>query len=264
MELRALEQSTARWRAGVIGDAAYAGLYFLHWQAATHGRRFASRRSRTDPKPDASAWFQETRELKAKPLADYLSNYFRRYQFFGVISNVPHALAAWLQGDWPLTFCAYIPSPAEVLAMQVAGTRPVTVLSAWPRLLEPVLSKPNAFAFMVHDLEHAFKFFHDPAMHSQQRDFFQRLSTCIDEGQFDDYLNDPVFADKFDYLRSDMNTHAFHAGLYLRAILLEFHLRQAGERHPWELPPPVQNEVTALLVGLLGAECLDEMEKRMA
>lgn len=263
MDLQALEHSTARWRAGEIGDAAYAGLYFLHWQAGSFGPRFASRRRRADPRPDPLAWFADTAALDAQDAANYLQAYFERYQFFGVVNNVPLALAAWLKGEWPLALCGHIPSPAEVLAMQVAGTRPVTVLSAWPRMLAPVLTKANAFAFMVHDLEHAWKFYHDPAMHRQQREFFRVLLAFLDAGRFDGYLADPVFAAKFDYVSSDMNTHSFHAALYLRAILLEFHLRREGLRFQYELSARAQDEVSDLLAELLGADCVAEMERRM-
>ncbi len=40
-----------------------------------------------------------------------------------------------------------------------------------------------------------------------------------------------MFAQKFDYLISDMNTHAMHSLQYLQAILIDFHLRREG-KHP--------------------------------
>ncbi len=258
-----LKVSTARWQAGAIDDPSYAALYFLHWQAASHGKRFASRRHRADPRPDPDAWFWETIGLDASAVRDYLLGYFGRYQFLGIIGNVPVALAAWLNGEWPLTLCGHIPGPAEVLGMQVAGTRPVTVLSAWPRMLAPVLGKPNAFAFMVHDLEHAWKFFHDPGMHRQQREFFRALRKSFEAGRFDAYLRDPVFSAKFDYLSSDMNTHTMHASQFLRAILVEFHLRREGLQNPGRLSPAAREEVSALLAALLGADWLAEVERRM-
>lgn len=263
IDMQTLALTTARWRAGGISDAAYAGLYFLHWQAARHGPRFASRRRRADPRPDPIAWLEETADLEAHAVNAYLLRYFQRYQFFGVIDNVPAALAAWLKGEWPLTLCGHIPGPAEVLRMQTAGTRPVTVISAWPRLLAPVLGKPDAFAFMVHDLEHAFKFFHDPAMHREQREFFRALLAFLEAGRFDGYLADPVFAEKFAYASSDMNTHPFHAALYLRAILLELHLRREGLRRQWDLSAKAQDEVLILLRDLLGQGQVDAMERRI-
>ena len=147
--------------------------------------------------------------------------------------------------------------------MQVEGTRPVTVLSEWPRLHDPVLAKPNAFAFMVHDLEHAWKFFHNPEMHLQQRDFFRLLFTALEYGSFDVYLSDPAFSAKFDYLISDMNTHTMHASQFLRAILVEFHLRREGLHHPNDLPCAAREEVAGLMASLLGDDWSGEVEKRM-
>ncbi len=258
-----LKHSVARWRAGEISDAAYAALYFLHWQVASHGKRFASRRDRNVPRPDPDAWFEETAAIDAQATDRYLLRYFGRYQFLGIIGNVPAALGAWLRREWPLTLCEHIPSPDDVLRMQVAGTRPVTLLSGWPRMQAPVLSKPNAFAFMVHDLEHAWKFYHDPEMHREQREFFRLLCESSDAGRFDAYLPDSVFKAKFDYLSSDMNTHTMHASQFLRAILVEFHLRQEGLRDPGSLSLAAREAVSVLLADLLGADWQAEVERRM-
>jgi len=149
MELENLFQSIARWRAGKIDDPSYAALFFLHWQMSIHGKRFASRLHKGDPRPNPALWLLEITALDRQQARHYLRGIFERYQFFGVIGNVPMALAAWLEMAWPLTLCEHIPEPREVLRMQAEGTRPVTVLSCWPRMLNPVLTKPNAFAFMV-------------------------------------------------------------------------------------------------------------------
>ena len=263
LELEPLKASTARWRAGEVGDAAYAALYFLHWQAASHGPRFASRRDRRDPRPDHAAWLRDVAALPGAEVPAYLSRYVRRYQFLGVIGNVPAALAAWLEGSWPLTLCERIPGPAEVLAMQAAGTRPVTVLSAWPRLLAPVLGKPNAFAFMIHDLEHAWKFFHDPDMQQAQQAFFRQLSEAVAAGRFGEYLPDSQFAAKFDYVSSDMNTHTMHASQYLRSILVEFHQRREQAPSPDHLSPAARADIAGLFAAMFGAGWLAEVERRM-
>lgn len=263
MMLEYLTHSTTRWRAGEIGDASYAALYFLHWQVHSHGKRFASRKFKHDPRPDPSAWFEETANLPADAVRDYLVAYFERYQFLGIIHNVPVALVAWLKREWNLALCEHIPDPLAVLRMQVEGKRPVTVLSAWPRMLEPVLSKPNAFAFMIHDLEHAWKFFHDPEMHHRQRDFFRFMLEAVEAMTFADYLEDPVFAAKFDYVVSDMNTHIMHSSQFLRAILVEFHLRREGVPHHDALSQVARYEVSRLMSSLLGADWLAEVERRM-
>ena len=227
---RHIARLTARRRAGEIDDAVYASWYFLHWQAAIHGGRFASRKYKQDPRPHYTDWLSDLERTRGDGLRQRLIHYFERYGFLGVIPNVPAALCAWLDGRWPLTMCEHVPSPAEVLLMQARGTRPVTILSDYPRCLRPVLKKSNAHAFMVHDLEHAYKYFHDPDLHEGQKRFFTLIHRAVGEGCLDAYRRDPVFADKFDYLIGDMNTHVMHSLQFLRAILIEHHLRREQKR----------------------------------
>jgi len=219
-----------RRRSTGIDDAVYAAQYFLGWQTAMHGRRCAARKYKHDPRPDPVAWWDELQEMKDEEARELLLHYLQRYGFLGVIANVPAALCAWLRNSWPLTLCEHIPASEEVLEMQVRGTRPVTILSQYPRLLLPVLAKANAYVFMVHDLEHAYKFFYDPELHYGQKRFFTAIERVLRLGIFDDYRRDVLFADKFAYLISDMNTHVAHSVQFLRAILVEHHLRH--ERKP--------------------------------
>lgn len=232
--LRDLPQLAIRWRAGDIDAAVFAVLYFLHWQIASHGRQFASRRNKSDPRPDANEWLSVMETAKGEGLRQHLLAWLGRYQFRGVIDNVPAALLQWLRGAWPLILREDIPEPLEVLRMQARGCRAVTILTEYPRLCQPVLNKPDAFAFFRHDLEHAWKFFHSPALCDGQCAFFAVLEDAFDRGVFAPYFDDAGFTGKFHYLMSDMNTHPEHSRQYLRAILVEYYLRreQKGRKQP--------------------------------
>jgi hypothetical protein len=116
---------------------------------------------------------------------------------------------------------------------------------------------------MVHDLEHAWKFFHNPDMHLAQREFFRVLADSQQSGCFNEYFRDPVFAAKFDYLSSDMNTHTMHASQFLRAILVEYHARREGATMPEDLSQNSQNAVAAVMISLFGEDWLAEVERRM-
>jgi hypothetical protein len=223
-----------RWRAGEFDAAVFAALYFLHWQMATHGLAFASRKCRNDPRPVAAEWLTFMAEAKGEGLRKRLLDWLGRYQFRDVIGNVPIALLQWLRGDWPLILRQDIPSPREILRWQARGKRVVTVITDLPRLHAPILNKANAFAFFLHDLEHAYKFFHSPALRDGQREFFAMLEDAIEHGVFAPYFGDAEFTGKFHYLMSDMNTHPEHSRQYLRAILVEFYLRreQKGRKQP--------------------------------
>jgi hypothetical protein len=224
--LTRLPALAARWRAGELGAAVFAALYFLHWQIATHGQAFASRKRKHDPRPDAAEWLAVLEMAEAEKLRLQLLDWLERYQFRGVIGNVPAALVQWLRGAWPLILREDIPSPRDILRWQARGTRAVTLITAWPRAREPVLNKSDAFAFFRHDLEHAYKFYHSPALYAGQCGFFARLEAAFDRGVFAPYFDDAEFAARFHYLMSDMNTHPEHSRQYLRAILIEFYRRR--------------------------------------
>jgi hypothetical protein len=221
----ALPGLARRYRDGEFTPPVYAARYVVQWQMLRHGDRLAQRRSRRHPKPDGTAWLIELDTLSPPDAAAFLIHLLERHDLRGVSRRVNVALAAWLRGTWPLQLCERIPQTREVLRMQVDGTRPVTVIAEYPRLLEPVDDKADAFAFVCHDLEHAWQFFHDGERHIAQRRFARELEHAIERGVFAPYAADPEFARKFDYLAADMNTHIAHSLQYLRAILLDFHLR---------------------------------------
>jgi len=216
----------ARWRAGEIDAAEFASLYFIHWQIATHGQAFASRKRKQDPRPDAAEWLAMIAASQGGTRRARLLDWLERYQFRGVIGNVTVALVQWLRGAWPLILREDIPSPRDILRWQARGTRAVTLITAWPRAREPVLNKSDAFAFFQHDLEHAYKFYHSPALYAGQCGFFARLEAAFDRGVFAPYFGDAEFVIRFHYLMSDMNTHPEHSRQYLRAILIEFYRRR--------------------------------------
>lgn len=225
----AIARAAARWRRGEIGAATFAALYFLFWQIARHGNGFAARKRKYRPRPNLAAWLHAVDAADDPVLPERLQDDLENHQFRGVRASVPTALCRWLRGRWPLVACEEIPSPVAVLRAQARGTRLVTIISAYPRMREPVLTKPDGFAFFLHDLEHAYKFFHAPALHAGQCAFFAALEAAFDRGIFAWYRTDPAFARKFDYLMSDMNTHPQHSRQYLRAILIESALRHEGK-----------------------------------
>lgn len=241
-----------RRRAGEFDAATFAALYFLHWQIATHGRACAARKRKSDARPDAPAWLATVESAEGEGRRERLLDWLERYQYRGVIDNVTVALAQWLRGAWPLMLREDVPQPLEMLRMQARGCRAVTALTEYPRLLQPVLNKPDAFAFFLHDLEHAYKFFHSPALRDGQRDFFTMLEDAFDRGVFAPHFRDAEFVGRFHYLMSDMNTHPEHSRQYLRAILVEFYLRQERKAPQQALPPAAERALAETMRAVAG------------
>jgi len=246
--LRELPRLAERRRAGKLDDATFAAQYFLYWQIAGHGAQFASRKRKGDPRPDMAAWLAAMETRDGEILRAQLLDWVGRYQFRGVIANVPVALGQWLRGAWPLVLREDIPGPREVLRMQARGARPVTVLTGYPRLLQPVLNKSDAFAFFLHDLEHACKFFHSQELHAAQRMFFTVLDGALERGVFTPHFDDAEFVGRFHYLMSDMNTHPEHSRQYLRAILVEFYLRRERKAPAQALSPQAERAIADLML----------------
>ena len=193
---------------------------------------------------------------------EFLIDVFARYELRGLRQRVGATLSQWLCGAWPLSLLDRVPRPRQVLRMQAAGTRPVTVIADYPRLLGPVLDKPDAFAFVCHDLEHAWQFFRDPLQCRAQQRFAGRLEQAVANGTFDCYLTDSAFASKFDYLAADMNTHVLHSLQYLRAILIEYHLRRDGLDARARLSSSSRAALRTALAALIGdaGPCVDAVD----
>lgn len=248
--LAGLQRLAGRWHAGELDAATLAALYFLHWQMARHDRHFASRKRKSDPRPDRAEWLTVLETAEGERRREQLLDWLDRYQFRGVIGNAPVALMQWLRGAWSLILREDIPEPVDVLRMQAQGRRAVTAIMAWPRLREPVLNKPDAFAFFLHDLEHAYKFFHSPTLHAGQRAFFAELEVAFDRGVFAPYFGDTRFVAQFHYLMSDMNTHPEHSRQYLRAILVEYYLRRENKALTQPLSPASERAMAEVMGAL--------------
>jgi hypothetical protein len=251
--LARLPELAVAYRAGTLAAAEYATYYILYWQYARFGDRLALRRARNDPKP-SFAWLVPASSDIPTVRADYLIDFLQRHDLREVRRRVCAALIGWLTQQWPVTLLERIPSTMEVVALQARGSRPVTLITDYPRLLQPVLDKADGFAFAVHDLEHAWQFFRDPASRAAQTDFAARLHAAILAGAFAPYAADSVFMRKFEYLAADMNTHTEHSVQYLRAILIEHHLRIEGKPASAELTPTSRARIEQCLAAVRVSE----------
>lgn len=149
-------------------------------------------------------------ETPKTPSLEFLNTHTLRK----VSLRVNRSLIAWSEGKYNLFFSEKIPTPMEVLEMQTHGIRIVSI----PK---ETTNGKTPYEFVIHDLEHADRFFHDPELHSSQVKFFSELKNLIKQQLFSELMSNEIFATKFNYLISDMNSHPAHMNQYLRHIIQE-------------------------------------------
>ena len=123
-----------------------------------------------------------------------------------------------------------IPTPLEMLTAQCEGRRYVTLMTAAEDQSRRFGRHDGALEFLLHDLEHAHKYFGDAELARAQRRFFQLLHARLPLW--------PAFDDEFqsslDYLASDMNSHPLHMLKYLKAIWLNAFKRSGQALEAYE------------------------------
>ncbi len=134
-----------------------------------------------------------------------------------------------VSGRYPLILRTDIPQPLAMLRRQCGGERYVTYLDREEDLSKPVGRFAGSFEFLMHDLEHAHKFFGDQELFRGQVNFFNLLKSILPRLQV--WTSDPLFEKDLNYLMSDMNSHPVHLFKYLKAIVLTAELRKGHEDH---------------------------------
>jgi len=155
---------------------------------------------------------------------------FQSYYFRGVVLDSHEGLVGWMEKRYPLIFRRDIPTPDEMLTIQCEGRRYVTLLTKDHEQFVRYGRHQDACAFLLHDFEHAHKFFGDPQSHHGQVQVFRRLQQTLP--LFARWQTDEQFTKDLDYLKSDMNSHPVHLIKYLKAIVLSAEMRQTGSRWP--------------------------------
>jgi len=135
--------------------------------------------------------------------------------------NVPavvwESLFQWHEGQFHLQLRFDIPTPQDVLQLQIEGQRCVSVFCEAQELKKIHEHDRDAFLFTVHDLEHAWQFFSRPNLFIYQKEWCRLLHKAFVLGPWKDFI-EPAVSDSFNYLISDMNSHPWHAYLTLRHL----------------------------------------------
>lgn len=228
----------------VVGCAFFAQ-QFIHYQ-----KQSCSRLKKQYPKPEYTQDCEKLLTTHTENLESLFNVWLDTRQFRKVIPNAHLSISKLIKKEWPAAITSHIPTPLEVLKLQTEGLRVVTVLSKSERVLLPVLTKEHALEFMLHDLEHLYKFEFDQELKQQQMLLAKFILHSHELGFFNEFLKDPSFQDKFDYLASDMNTHPMHSLQYMKAFFLEYLLRSEGHERGGFLTPAGEQKYDQLMLEL--------------
>ena len=152
------------------------------------------------------------------------------YAFYGIPVSIHRALTRWYEGTYPLQLWTHVPTPDQLLEIQTEGLRGVSVFENEIDLSRMINPLRDPFEFILHDLEHADRFFLEPQNNLGQIGFFKKLYQFWQNPTLKKlYAHDKVFQHEFDYLMADMNSYSVHMMQYMKAISLGYFLRQEGK-----------------------------------
>ena len=154
---------------------------------------------------------------------------FARFFFRGVVLDSHEGFVGWSEGRYPLELLLHMPTPDEMLDLQCEGRRCITLFLGAEEQFVVRGRHKDAAAFILHDFEHAHKFFGQSTFHAQVR-FFNLLRANLP--RLAKWTTDPVFAQDLNYLKSDMNSHPVHLLKFLKAIVLSAEIRQTANPDP--------------------------------
>ena len=136
---------------------------------------------------------------------------FSFYNLKGIPEAVNRTMLNWGQGHWQIALLTHIPSPRELLKMQVKNTRCITLTVNHDEIDRLVMSSRDPLSFVLHDLHHADHFFNHGESQRGQLGFYALVDKIYDQPLLKKSLKtDLLFKSEFEYVVSDMNAYVIH------------------------------------------------------
>jgi hypothetical protein len=124
------------------------------------------------------------------------------------------------EGLYPVVITRHVPSPAELLTLQLSGQRIISVNEDTDTWATTLYSGRDYLGFLLHDLLHAEHFFAHPTHRDGQLGVYKFISRVMeDEGLNALMTANEKFRDGFEYIISDMNSHPVHMLQTLHSLL---------------------------------------------
>lgn len=149
---------------------------------------------------------------------DTIFEFLIQYRFLKLPGEIQEFLINFAKHKYNIVLTNKDIEPFEMLLLQSSGKRAVT-LSFQNAYTGTLIERRDAFEFLLHDISHAYTFFHESYDMNGQVDFFKKILRHFKF--FESYKQIKGFEKKFIYLISDMNSHPEHLRAYLRATLKE-------------------------------------------
>ena len=136
---------------------------------------------------------------------------FSYFNLKGIPEAVNRTMSNWALGLWKINLLTHIPSPREVLKMQVKNTRCITLTIKHDEIDQLVLSSRDPLSFVLHDLHHADHFFNQNESQIGQLGFYNLVERIYDRPVLKKCLKEnKEFKSEFEYVVSDMNAYVIH------------------------------------------------------
>ena len=120
---------------------------------------------------------------------------------------------------YPLIITDQVPTPEELLHIQISGRRIITLNEDCDAWAEKLYSDRDFLGFVMHDLIHADHFFLEPEHRDGQLGFFKFIENILADSVLKELLLSHPFRSGFEYIISDMNSHPVHLFQTLHALL---------------------------------------------
>lgn len=172
---------------------------------------------------------------------------FAHYNLKGIPLAVNRTILNWASGDWKIELLTHIPSPRELLRMQVKNTRCITLTTNHDEIDRLVLSSRDPLSFVLHDLHHADHFFNQDESLKGQLGFYSLVNQIYDQPQLKKSLKEDVqFKSEFEYVVSDMNAYVIHLFKCFKSAFIRTDAQGLDPLFPkilewWDMPPHIQS-----------------------
>lgn len=228
-------------------------LYILLFLRIRHPKNWLQKKTQFNPLPNERLLlniipeeFNLTPWEKEKLQGLCAKDLFAHFNLKGIPLAVNRTILNWAEGLWNIELLTHIPSPRELLRMQVKNTRCITLTVNHNEIDQLVLSSRDPLSFVLHDLHHADHFFNQDESLKGQLGFYFLVNQIYDKPQLKKSLKeDSQFKSEFEYVVSDMNAYVIHLFKCFKSAFIRTDAQSENPLFPqilewWDMPQEAQ------------------------